>query len=160
MTGPVATPPGPTADRAAAVERPPTARRAVPAPSRLTVLYDADCPLCIRCRHWLEMQPCYVPLDFWATTSAEAIERYGEDLPWLGYELVVVSDRGEAWIGPAAFLMCLWATVEHRDLSYRLSGPTMAPLAEWFFHRVSGNRKTIGALMAGRCADGQCRHGQ
>ena len=159
MSAPASAAAHPAPDRAVAGGRPPEAR-GDEVPTRLTVLYDDDCALCRRCRHWLESQRCYLPVDFWATSSPQAVERYGEELPWLGYELVVVSDHGQAWIGSAAFLLCLWATVEHRDLSYRLSSPTWAPLAEWFFHRVSGSRQTIGALLSDRCADGSCRHGR
>ncbi|HEV8324435.1 MAG TPA: hypothetical protein VG389_22645 [Myxococcota bacterium] len=31
---------------------------------RLTVLYDARCALCVRCRRWMEEQPAYVTLAF------------------------------------------------------------------------------------------------
>lgn len=128
-------------------------------PARLTVVYDAECALCVRCRHWLEHQPTHLPVDFMAAASDEARERYGEHLPWIGFELVVVSDRGEAWIGPAAFLMCLWATEEYRDWSFRLSGPFWAPLAESFFHQISTRRKDLARFVRpARCDDGRCRH--
>ncbi len=128
-------------------------------PGGLLVLYDAACPVCVRCRHWLEHQATYLPLSFLATDSPEAIERFGAHLPWLGKELVVVSDRGEAWIGPAAFLVALWATVDHRLWSYRLSGPALAPLAGRFFEQVSKRRGTLGRFVKEpECADGRCRH--
>ena len=134
-------------------------RAAALAPGRLTVIYDDDCALCIRCRFWLEDQPAWVPLDFMASASPEAVERYGEDLPWLGKELVVVSDRGEAWIGPAAFIVALWALRDWREWSYRLASPTFAPLAERFFRAVSDNRRAIaGYLREPECPDGSCRH--
>jgi len=110
-----------------------------------------------RCRHWLEQQSTYVPLHFIASDSSEAIERYGEHLPWLGYELVVVSERGEAWIGPAAFLVCLWATREYREWSYRLAGPAFAPLAKRFFKFLSSHRRGIARLFEHECTDGSCR---
>jgi predicted DCC family thiol-disulfide oxidoreductase YuxK len=126
--------------------------------TRLTVLYDEECALCRRCRHWLEHQPTYVPLDFLAAGSAAARERYG-DVPWLGAELVVVSDDGDVWAGPAAFLVALWATVGYRSWSFRLSGRALAPLAERFFHVISSNRKRIGAIVGSKeCPDGRCHH--
>jgi predicted DCC family thiol-disulfide oxidoreductase YuxK len=127
-------------------------------PERLTVLYDEQCALCRRCRHWLEHQSTYVPLDFLAAGTPAARERYGE-VPWLGAELVVVSEAGDLWVGPAAFLVALWATVDYRRWSYRLSGRALAPLAERFFHLISSNRKRIGAMVGSRdCPDGRCHH--
>lgn len=124
----------------------------------LTVLYDEECALCRRCRQWLEAQSTHLPVMFLAAQSREAVRRYGS-VPWLGVDLVVVDDDGNVWAGPAAFLMCLWATVDYRVWSYRLSGKAFAPLAERFFHFVSSHRKGIGAVVGARdCADGRCRH--
>lgn len=110
---------------------------AIRSPARLLVLYDAECPLCARCHHWLATQPTWVDLRFAPAGAPEWRRRLGGHLPWLGAELVVVSDRGEAWVGPAAFLMCLWATRDYREWAYRLSGPLLAPLAEQFLDRKS-----------------------
>jgi len=128
-------------------------------PAKLTVCYDEQCALCRRCRAWLEGQPLLVPLDFVAAGSPEACERY-RDVPWLGADLVVIDDeRGDVWAGPAAFLMCLWATADYRGWSYRLSGRALAPLAERFFHTVSANRRRIGRVVGSRdCPDGRCTH--
>src|SRR4051794_19106018 len=101
-------------------------------PRALTVLFDPTCSLCRRCRAWMEGQACYVRLAFVPCTGDEARRRYG-DIPWLGDELVVVGDCGEVWVGPAAFLTCLWALVEWREWSYRLAAPAFAPLVERFF---------------------------
>ena len=137
---------------------------AVRSPSRLLVLYDGQCSFCVRCRRWLETQDTYVRLTFLAAQSERAHELFGDDVPWLGEELVVVSDRGEVWVGPAAFLMCLWATRHYREWSYRLSAPSLAPLAERFFSAISSRRSTIARLLgpaksqSDPCADGQCRH--
>jgi predicted DCC family thiol-disulfide oxidoreductase YuxK len=113
----------------------------------LTILYDAACPLCVRCRRWMDGQAAYVELAFLDCSSPEAHARYGA-VPWLQQELVVVADTGEAWVGPAAFLVCLWALRDWREWSYRLSGPLLLPLAARFFHMISERR---------RCKDGRCR---
>ena len=55
----------------------------------LTVLYDASCPICVRCAHWLVEEPAYVAMELLPSSSEEALRRYGE-VPWLGAELVVV----------------------------------------------------------------------
>jgi predicted DCC family thiol-disulfide oxidoreductase YuxK len=125
--------------------------------TKLTVLYDETCPLCVRCRDWLEAHPAFVALEYLACQSREARERFG-DVPWLGAELVVVSDEGDVWAGPAAFIVALWALVEWREWSYRLSGPAFAPLAQRFFHAISSNRRTIAKLFAkDSCESGTCR---
>src|SRR6185369_8700864 len=133
----------------------------------LTVLFDPSCSLCQRSRAWMLRQESYVPLRFVACSGDEARARYG-DIPWLGDELVVVADTGDVWAGPAAFLTCLWALVEWRPWSYRLSGPAFAPLAERFFRALSRRRRGIAALvdsafapaLAHDCADGACRVGR
>jgi predicted DCC family thiol-disulfide oxidoreductase YuxK len=125
-------------------------------PRALTVLYDPGCVLCRRCAHWLSGQPSYVQLELVPCTSEQARARYSS-IPWLGDELVVVGDGGEVWVGPAAFLTCLWALVEWREWSYRLAGEAFAPLAERFFTIISSRRKTLGALLGPtNCRDGTC----
>lgn len=135
---------------------------ALRSPSRLLVLYDGNCSFCIRCRRWLEQQDTYVPVEFLAAQSTEALDRFGPDVPWLGEELVVVSEKGEVWVGPAAFLVCLWSTRHYREWAFRLSGPNLAPLAERFFSTISGRRSAIARLLGpprpDPCPDGQCRH--
>jgi len=124
---------------------------------KLTVLYDDSCALCVRCRDWLLTQGAYVELELLPCHSPTAQRRYGS-VPWLGDELVVVSDEGDVWVGAAAFLMCLWALVDFRPWSFRLSGPTFAPLAERFFHAVSGQRRFLASwLSPDDCPGGSCK---
>jgi predicted DCC family thiol-disulfide oxidoreductase YuxK len=123
-----------------------TARAPAPAGARLTVLYDESCAVCRRCRDWLLTQPCLVEVELLAAGSATARARYG-GLPWLGRELVAVDEGGRAWVGPAAFITCLWATVRYRPWAYRLSGRALAPLAERFFLFVSKRRSRWGAWL-------------
>jgi predicted DCC family thiol-disulfide oxidoreductase YuxK len=123
---------------------------------RLTVLYDAACPLCVRCRAWMEQQVSFVELEFLASASAAAVERYGE-VPWLGSELVVVSDHGEVWVGPAAFIVALWALEDYREWSYRLSGDSFSKMAERFFYALSHRRKWVaGWLTHPACTSDRC----
>ena len=134
-------------------------RRPAPGADQLTVLYDATCMFCRRCRSWLESQPTFVPLRFLACQSPEATARYG-GLPWLAAELVVINEDGEAWIGPAAFLVCLWATRRYREWSVRLAEPTLAGMTERFFHAISSHRTGLAKVLElGRrheCTDGTC----
>jgi len=132
--------------------------RYVPArsPRELTVLFDPSCTLCRKCCHWMLHQPSFVKLTFVSCVEQEARARYG-DLPWLGDELIVVGDRGEVWVGPAAFLTCLWALERYREWSYRLAGPAFAPLAERFFLMLSDKRRALSTLLGHDCKDGTCR---
>lgn len=133
-------------------------RASLVTPTQLLVLYDEHCAVCRRCRHWLEGEPTYLPLTFVAAGSEKAKASFPELQPWLGVELAVVGDRGQVWIGPAAFLTCLWATRSYRQWAYTLSGPTLVPLAERFFHAVSARRSRLARFVRSDCADGQCRH--
>jgi predicted DCC family thiol-disulfide oxidoreductase YuxK len=123
-------------------------------PERLSVLFDPACALCRRARAWMLGQPAYVKLEFLPTTSQECKARYG-DLPWLGDELIVVSNLGQVWVGPAAFITCLWALVAFRPWSFRLTGP-FSGLAERFFHVASKNRALLSNMLEHECQDGQC----
>lgn len=128
-------------------------------PARLTVIYDDQCELCRRCRHWLATQPTFVELRFLAASEPEVAERYG-DLPWYRVELMVVTDTGVAWVGPEAFIMCLWATRRWRATSHRLNGTALRPLAERFFHTLSARRSLVsGMLTPHRCESDTCSTG-
>jgi predicted DCC family thiol-disulfide oxidoreductase YuxK len=113
---------------------------------RLTVLYDESCALCRRCRDWLLTQPCLVEVELMPAGSPLARSRYAAAAPWLGKELIVVDDEGHAWVGPAAFVTCLWATLRYRSISYSLARPGLAPLAEKFFMLVSKRRDRFGRI--------------
>ena len=106
---------------------------------RLTVLYDERCAFCLRCRDWLLGQRCLVEVELLPAGSAVAKQRYGA-FPMLGDELVVFDDQGRGWVGAAAFLVCLWATVRYRAWAYRFARPHLAPHAERFFRFVSKRR--------------------
>ena len=106
---------------------------------KLTVLYDERCAFCLRCRDWLASQPCLVEVELLPAGSEEAFARYGS-VPWLREELVVADEAGQVWVGPAAFLVCLWATAKYRSLSFTLARPGFAKHAEKVFVHVSKRR--------------------
>ncbi|WP_433342083.1 thiol-disulfide oxidoreductase DCC family protein [Streptomyces sp. CA-253872] len=96
----------------------------------LTVLYDADCPLCAYVRQWLGHRRQLVPLTFVPAGSAEAAARFpGLDQAATLAEITAVGDGGQVYRGPAAWIVCLWALREYRALAHRLSTPTGARLA-------------------------------
>ena len=138
---------------------------------KLTVLYDATCAFCIRCRHWIADQRHLVPVEFVPRRSAEAERRFpGASSP--EDELVVVSDEGAIYRGDSAFLMCLWALEDYREWSLRLAAPAMRPLArramEWVSHNRAGfsrwltrqdDRQVAGILNSGPPAEACAKDG-
>ncbi|MGW0551279.1 thiol-disulfide oxidoreductase DCC family protein [Streptomyces altiplanensis] len=115
--------------------------------SRLTVLYDAQCSLCVHLRNWLLRQRQLVPLDLVPAGSDEARRRY----PRLDHartlrEITLIGDRGQVYTGPAAWVVCLWALADHRAKAHWLATPAGAP-----FVRVSmlAAAKYRGAAPAG-----------
>jgi predicted DCC family thiol-disulfide oxidoreductase YuxK len=94
----------------------------------LTVLYDAQCPLCVHLRQWLIKQRQLVPLTLVPAGSQAAHERFpGLDHRATTEELTVVGDRGQIYRGPAAWIVCLWALADHRAKSHWLATPAGAP---------------------------------
>ena len=143
---------------------------------RLTILYDMHCPLCRRCRVWLERQPAFVPLVFLPLQSPEVACRFpGIERLHPEKEIVVISDTGDVWQGGSAWVMCLWALREYREWSQRLAHPALLPLARRACELVSDNRhklsrwlfrtstteelrQKLDALPASACAnDGCCK---
>lgn len=129
----------------------------------LTVLTDADCPLCRRFADWLAGQPLLVPLELLPAGSDEARRRY----PTLDHdrtleEVTVVGADGAVWTHENAWVMCLWATRSYRGLAERLSRPQLLPLARGAAYSAAGLRHLLGGgeVTGGDYADdcaGPCR---
>ncbi len=120
----------------------------------LTVLYDAECPLCVHLRHWLLRQRQLVPLDLVPAGSREATRRFPElDHAATLREITVVGDRGQVYRETAAWIVCLWALADHRAMAHWLATP-----AGWPFARgtVLAAAKWRAALKGSSCADGHC----
>lgn len=112
--------------------------------NRLVVLYDAGCPMCSRFRTWLVEQPHLVTVTAVAAGSAAARAL----LPHLDHaatlrEITVVGDGGQVWTGHHAWVVCLWATAEHRDLAVRLSTPLGLPVAKAMAYAAAGLRASL-----------------
>ncbi|MEU7551289.1 DCC1-like thiol-disulfide oxidoreductase family protein [Streptomyces sp. NPDC044571] len=117
---------------------------AAPATRHLTVLYDADCPLCVHIRHWLLGQQQLVPLRLVPAASAEARRLF----PHLAHaetlrEITVVGDRGQVWTGTDAFIVCLWALAEHRPKANWLATPAGRPFARAALYTASAWRQAV-----------------
>jgi predicted DCC family thiol-disulfide oxidoreductase YuxK len=122
---------------------------------RLVVPFDGHCPVCVAARDWLVRSPQCVPLTLVDAYGSEA--RAYAHVPWIRRELVVISDRGEVWAGPAAFLVCLWALARWRWLALLALEAPLLPIAEVFFRALSAGRGSLGGLLgAPACEHGTC----
>jgi predicted DCC family thiol-disulfide oxidoreductase YuxK len=127
---------------------------------QLTVLYDDRCPMCRGFRDWLGNQPLLVPLHFVPAGSDLARTRF----PTLDHartleEITVVGDDGGVWTNEHAWVICLWATVNHRALAERLARPAWLPLARAAAYTAAGirswTRTSVGGDYIDDCA-GTC----
>jgi predicted DCC family thiol-disulfide oxidoreductase YuxK len=110
----------------------------------LTIVYDAACGLCTRAKDWMSQQSPMIRLQFIAAGSPEARARFPH-LP--AGELAVVADTGEVWLGNHAWIVCLWALQEYRDLAFRFTAPGLLQMAREAFTVVSRNRAALSAML-------------
>ena len=118
----------------------------------LTVLYDAQCPLCRHLRNWLLGQRRLVPLDLVPAACDEARRRF-PDLDHLGTlaEITVVGDAGQVYRGTAAWIVCLWALAEHRPKAHWLATPAGAPFARATVLAAAKYREVTAQPCGDRC---------
>jgi predicted DCC family thiol-disulfide oxidoreductase YuxK len=116
----------------------------MPPVRRLSILYDGSCGFCIRVKDWIGRQAPLVPVDFVASGSAEAVDKFRQ-VP--AGELAVVADTGEVWLGNQAWIVCLWALRDYRDLAVRLSSPFLLLMAREAFALVSSQRSALSAML-------------
>ncbi|MEU2492983.1 DCC1-like thiol-disulfide oxidoreductase family protein [Streptomyces sp. NPDC007883] len=119
---------------------------------RLTVLYDAQCSLCVHLRHWLLRQRQLVPLELVPAASDEARRRF----PALDHEstlreITVIGDRGQVYRSTAAWIVCLWALAEYRPRAHWLSTPAGQPFAKVTVLAAAKYREITAAPCEGRC---------
>ena len=111
---------------------------------RLYVLFDGKCALCVGCRNWLRVQPAFVELEFIPLQSPKVEEKFlGIGAIAREDQLVVISDEGEVYQGPQAWIICLYALREYREWSQRLAQPALLPFAKAAFKMISENRLTL-----------------
>lgn len=116
----------------------------------LTVLFDPDCPLCVRCWKWVQKQALYVPVRFLPQGSAAAAARFPALNVGVGQpvdDLIAVDDAGNVYRNDRAWILCLWAMKKYRPLSVRLSRPALQSLARRAYHVVSRNRNRISRCL-------------
>jgi predicted DCC family thiol-disulfide oxidoreductase YuxK len=116
----------------------------MPPVTSITIVYDAACGLCIRMKDWIRQQAPLIGLRFVASGSSEARRRFPQ-LP--ADELAVVADTGEVWLGNRAWIVCLWALGDYRDLALRLTSPLLVLMAREAFTVVSRNRYALSSML-------------
>ncbi|MDH3293759.1 MAG: DCC1-like thiol-disulfide oxidoreductase family protein [Acidimicrobiia bacterium] len=131
-------------------------RTPLPPPRHPTVITDRECELCRRCQAWLSEQTLLVAVEFLAVGSDEARRRY-QSLGNRRDVLIVGDEHGRIWIGPDAFIMCLWATAGYRGRARWSAKPGWRLVARALFSTVSSNRHRIADMMTGSCRDDGCR---
>ncbi|HSA53719.1 MAG TPA: DCC1-like thiol-disulfide oxidoreductase family protein [Yinghuangia sp.] len=103
----------------------------VPPVRRITVLYDADCPLCTAVSGRLARRPKLVAIDLIPAGSARARNRYPDlDHERTLREITVVGDSGQVYEGAYAWVVCLWALRGYRRTAERLSTPAGLAVAK------------------------------
>lgn len=133
----------------------PTGRPTTPV-HRLTVLYDADCSLCVHLRHWLLRQRQLVPLDLVPAASREARRRFpGLDHDSTLREITVVGDRGQIYRAASAWIVCLWALADHRAKAHWLATPAGQPFARATVLAAAKWREAVRSH-GPACEDGHC----
>jgi predicted DCC family thiol-disulfide oxidoreductase YuxK len=116
----------------------------MPPVKSITILYDAACGLCTYAKDWIRAQSALVGIEFLAAGSPEARRAFPQIVPG---ELAVVADTGEVWLGNRAWIVCLWALREYRNLAFRLTSPALLLLSREAFVTVSRNRLTLSRLL-------------
>ena len=116
--------------------------------TRLYVLFDAQCELCVRCRNWLMKQTVFVPLVFIPFQSNEARRRFpGIDALNPSDQLLVISDDGSVYRGANAWIMCLWALRNYREHAQRMAHPILLPFARIVCELLSRNRSHLSDVL-------------
>jgi predicted DCC family thiol-disulfide oxidoreductase YuxK len=111
---------------------------------RLNVIYDAACPLCQRCRAWLQQQYAIIELAFTPMQASDLDIRFPGIVQYQPHkQLLVVSDEGGVYVGAAGWIMCLYALEDYRELALRLANPRLMPLARRFCELISNNRLSL-----------------
>ena len=116
----------------------------MPPVKSITILYDAACGLCTFAKDWIGRQSRLVRIEFLAAGSPEARRAFPQIVPG---ELAVVANTGEVWLGNRAWIVCLWALRDYRNLAFRLTSPALLLLSREAFVTVSRNRLTLSSLL-------------
>jgi hypothetical protein len=89
-------------------------------------------------------QPAFLSLTFIPARSARARQLFTQLEPFgAAFELIAVGDDGSVYRDCQAWIMCLYALRDYRELSFRLAQPPLLPFARQAFALVSKQRRRI-----------------
>lgn len=114
-------------------------------PSGLTVLYDADCPVCRQARRWAERQRQLVPLEFVASGSSAATQRFpGLDVPSTRRDVTAITDDGAVFRDDQAWIAVLWCVATTRATAVQLAHGRRRRM----FRSVKGVTEAVRSIVA------------
>jgi predicted DCC family thiol-disulfide oxidoreductase YuxK len=124
--------------------------------TKLSILYDAQCSFCLRCRQWLGEQRTLLRLDFIPFQCPELVAQFeGIESFRSNNQLLVVADDGAVYQGSNAFILLLYALRDYHEWAVRLATPALVPLAVQCFDLLaSPGRKKISKWLS-RLGDGE-----
>lgn len=116
-------------------------------PSGLTVLYDADCPVCRQARRWAERQRQLVPLEFVASGSSAATQRFpGLDVASTRRDVTAITDDGAVFRDDQAWIAVLWCVATTRATAIQLALGRRRRM----FRSVKGVTEAVRSIVAGQ----------
>ena len=115
---------------------------------KLYVLYDHGCGLCCSAARWLREEPQHIELELMPAMSMRARDLFPTLCSDAPGEVLAISDAGEVYRGPTAWIMCLYALKRRRGLAFRLAQPRWRPLVSTAIKMLSENRAGLSRLMA------------
>lgn len=83
----------------------------------------------------------------WGTTTENAVTKTKKKMIEAPSELIVISDEGGVYRGGQAFIICLYALENYREISEDLATPAMLPWARRGFELLSKNRGVFSTLL-------------
>ena len=115
---------------------------------KIHVLYDAGCGFCLSSARWLSKQPAFLEIELIPAADVGLARRFPGFSPEPNpSDLIVVSDEGGVYRAERAWLVCLYALREYRELSLVLAKPTLRPFARTAFHLLSRGRRVVPARL-------------
>ena len=116
-------------------------------PSGLTVLYDADCPVCRQARRWAERQRQLVPLRFIPSGSPAATQRFPRlDVQSTRRDVTAITDDGAVFRDDQAWIAVLWCVATTRATAVQLLHGRRTRM----FRSVKGATEAIRSIVAGQ----------
>ena len=120
---------------------------------KLYVLYDPKCEICRRLKDWILVQRSWIGIAVLEAGSEKAKRLFpGLEQIATHDDLAVVldngSDEGTVYLNDRAWIMVLYAMVEYREWTARLTHPLLMPLARQAFAALSKNRHFLSSFLS------------